>query len=678
MGTKEGTHSLDFGAGYRMWVDENGVLQYSPSSSVSSPVTGDQVPGQFVVACVDYDARVLPGNDDTAAVGISSDLNTAIAMARLTPFKTYERVSQVAPAVGNGANLYVMGKGRVGGATYRNRLNTADQTASWRSNFIGYNRMCCRSTGDFSDTIFDKIQAGFVPATGTNTAGYSPTGSPTANTFSVQLAGGGAANLPTETNGISGITGFRIRFDANTATVALRNATGCVWKNTASQITISTNMGTVPSTSDVFYIEMTELQFGSGTCHYNDTANATISIVGERYTATSSISGPPSGVINMAGCESTAAISMLRMSSASFFINGFDPNGTFFGIGTGGRFAGNMTISDITSFGVSNITLSTGGLQIVRNVVFYSGLGAGSVFATGMQDAGGPGSASNSISGTQIPLRSIGNLFAPSTTQRLKIPGNGAFGAGILVNVPGISICGVDFANQATACVALGGPHTASLGQFMTVDDIVSTDGGNTGAVLRMACQNSTVRWGSRVANTAAATRDIDLATGVVVGTFAGLATTNYFDHTGNNVIGAAGIVVDKPGKLFTNRTATAAIGNIMRSNGTSAECTIARADSAGNAAGIVGVAMTDAAVGATMLVAGPGSEVQVLFGSAPTAGAIGYLSTATAGLAQTASPALAGSNQKNRLGVVQAVTGNFGLMGFNPDNLAITADGNP
>lgn len=642
------------------------------------------VPGQFAVVCIDYDGRVLAGNDTTGAVGIGPDLTTALNKAKLTPFKTYERAAQVIPANGNGANLYVLGKGRTSSATYRNMANTADQTGAWKNSLVNYNRICTGSTGDFSDTTFDRIQAGFVTASGMNAGGYNPTGTPTTLVISCQLAGGGAANLPAETGApnTSTITGLRIRFDPNTATVALRNVCGGIWKNTTSQITLMIPLGTAPSTSDVFYIETTELQFGSGTCHLADVSSGGFySISGERYTAATTIAGSGTSSLALSACECTSTLSMLRLGNLTIGPNRFDPTGGSVGVGVAGRYSAAsssaINVSEVAALpSCSSVAIVAGAMNILRGVGYYSNLGAGSVFALGLNDAQGSGVGSNSIVSNQLPQRTIGAAAFGATANVLRICGNSSFGAGILLNSNGVGIRGVDISAQTGPIVQLGGPQTVAQSQALSVDDLRSTDGNNTGPVLKLGGQNSTVRWGFSIANTATAARDIDMSNGAAVCTFAGLATTNYFDDQGNNVVGSAGVIQDKPGKIITNRTATTAIGQIVRSNATSNEGTIAKADTAANAAGIIGVALNAVAAGAGLLIAPPGSFAAVQFDSAPTAGNIGYLSTTNAGNAQATAPTVSGTNQKNRLGIVQKVSGSFGYMTFNPDKLAITADG--
>lgn len=653
-----------------------------PNNSGSGGGGGGSVvplPGQFVVACVDYDARVIPGNDATGNYGAATTLAAALTLAQLTPFKTYERASQVLPSNGNGALLYVLGKGRTGGASYRNVANTADQTGAWRNNLMNYGRIICRSTGDFSDSAADRIQCGFVPVSGTNAGGYNPTAGATANTIPCQLNGGGAAALPAEGggSGTSTITGYRIRFDANTATAALRNVCGSIWSNTTSQIVVGFNLAAVPSTSDVFYIETTELQFGASTSHLADVA-VNYQITGERYSATGIVKSSSSIAVIFSGCEqSSGTFSANQLQSLIFQANALLPDGTFVNVGIGGRLAGgNVTMSDIVNVAITSTAVVAGGLNLASNIQRYASLGFAAVFAAGFNDGNGPGIGSNSTSTNQPAQRSLSLVGA--TFQRLRITGNSAFSAAILVNSSGIEIHGVDISNQTVPLIQIGGPQTVAQGITAVVDDLVSSGGNNTGPVLKMGGQDCTVRWGLTNANTATAARDIDLSNGAAVGTFAGLATTNYVDSFGNNVVGPAGVIVDKPGKIYTNRVTTAAIGQVLQSNGTSGECTIARADTVAHAASLIGVAMTGAASGAGILVATPGSHAAVQFDSAPTAGNIGYLSTATAGNAQAAAPAISGTNQKNRLGIVAAVTGSFGYMTFTPDKLAVIADNNP
>src|SRR6266436_7644668 len=308
-----------------------GASDGETSTSLTFPL-----PTQFLVACVDYDGLVVAGNDTTGAIGVGTTLATALASAVLTPFKTYERLGQILPRFGNDATLYVLGKGRTASATYLKMDAVTNQDAGWRNQISGYRLVSMRSTLDFTDNANDRIQAGWQIVPGTNVGGYNTTGG-TNITLPCQLAGGGAAGLPVEAGGVSTITGYRIRFDANTQTVALRNICRVIYSNTAAQILAESALPAVPvagNAGDIFYIEQTTLQFGSGSCHYGDCDNVRIS--SERWTAATTLTFNM-GAVTMSGCDTTASLQVGRGQVVNFQGNSFFADGTFANIGGGGR-----------------------------------------------------------------------------------------------------------------------------------------------------------------------------------------------------------------------------------------------------------------------------------------------------------------------------------------------------
>jgi len=121
------------------------------------------------------------------------------------------------------------------------------------------------------------------------------------------------------------------------------------------------------------------------------------------------------------------------------------------------------------------------------------------------------------------------------------------------------------------------------------------------------------------------------------------------------------------------NGISTLPVANIVRSGGLTVIA--ARADTAANAANVLGITENTASAGALVYILN-GDYVWVNFDAAPTVPAIAYLSTATAGRATTTIPAVAGTNQKLRLGHVMSAVGTLGLVAWKPEVLAVLADG--
>lgn len=634
--------------------------------------------GSFVCVCIDYDGIVLAGNDTTGKPGIgaptgvpATDIATAVTAAQLTPFKTFEQVDLVLPKVGHGATLLVMVKGRTAAATYRNKANTADDAPNFVNGLVGYKRVIVRGTTDFSNSASDQITSGFVPVAGTNAGGYNPTAGATISSIPAQLAGGGAAGFPAEATGFSAISGKRIRFDAATATAALRNICVMVWKNDTTTITPSDDLPAVPSTSDVFYIEEPSAVFAT----INVLANYGLLVfAGVRCTGNIFFQTPGTGASQetptVCGAEAllVAATAMPYFRTKRSYANEL---GALVILGYGFRTTSSVNFTDVAGVFIAS-SYHQGSFTISRGL--SGAVGAGCFFRQGAQILGINGYA---VTGgtTSTPSFVIG-LGIIATARRLRV--TQSFGIQVLGG--GASVRGLDFANLSTQPLVTLGSSVATngvTGMNVSLDDIVSPDGGNGNVVLGVdKSVRCNVTWGRIAAITATATAgDISMAGGVIAPA-AGLATTNYVDSAGNNIMGAAGHVISET-QTYVNQTgsALAALAPV-RSNGTTGQMVAAQADSSANASGYLGVCLTSPANGANGLVAyGP---CWAAFPSAPTVGALAYLSTATAGQAQSGAPAVAGTNQKLRLGVVSKVSGSNGFVVGSADLLPVTADGNP
>jgi hypothetical protein len=142
-------------------------------------------------------------------------------------------------------------------------------------------------------------------------------------------------------------------------------------------------------------------------------------------------------------------------------------------------------------------------------------------------------------------------------------------------------------------------------------------------------------------------------------------------------VVGGAATRCQDVALVMTNGDGGAhAVGDVVRQSG-AATVIKAQADTAAHAAGPLLVAVTPAAAAAVGYYIPLSGNLRLLnFDGAPTSLAIAYLSTGTAGNATTTIPALAATNQKRRLGLVEVVSGTTGITQCTPDNLAVAADG--
>lgn len=160
----------------------------------------------------------------------------------------------------------------------------------------GYAQACpvIRGTGTnttagcvaFDGSAADSVYQGAITVTGLNVAGYNPVGA-TTSSLPCQLAGGGAAALPAEP---AAPLGWRVRFDANTTTVGLRNQCRQIAQvSGGNTIVPQTAFSNAPANGDVFYIEqpgvaITVADVITG-CAYGSPDNTTLGFFGFQVSA---------------------------------------------------------------------------------------------------------------------------------------------------------------------------------------------------------------------------------------------------------------------------------------------------------------------------------------------------------------------------------------------------------
>lgn len=529
---------------------------------VTPGVSTAMVPDSFMVFCVDYDAIICNGtggfgtsSDTTGRPGYSAPLSTptltmaaALAAAKLTPFKTLEGVGKRLPRWGNNGTVVVLVKPRTSGATYRNIANTADEDMNWWSQLAGWKRRLARPTHDFVNDSNDKINAGFQVVSGTNAAGYScGATSSTSNLANILTAAGAAPAFVAQTNGQNALTFKRIRFLNTTPTVALRNATSGIWYNTSTGIVPSDNLPAVPAfvsaghaSNDLFVIEEPGWQMGAGTfsapnagLSFNGSSGgAPSTLVGVRFTATSIPTGP--GSLAVAGFEMSAG-TLAPTNLADFVAKRTyeDELGTSIAVGTGYRIVAFQPVN------VGNVVVSSS-CETTRASVGWFGVsrfqyGACCFSGHGMQHDSSP-----AVQPTMTTLNGAGKRVGStgSATQRRFRISSPTSAPGIEA-VASMQIRGVDI----SGCV---GPAIRCIGSpTVSIDDVVSTDGGNTDVVLDMSTSfHGVAVVGAITANTITATAGEIKMSGPALGTLASLAATNLTDNRGNDVIGSGGKVV--------------------------------------------------------------------------------------------------------------------------------------
>jgi hypothetical protein len=273
---------------------------------------------------VDYDG----GND--AHLGYS---DTSMAFAGDRAVKTMQRLGEILPRYGNGRSVKIFIKARAAGAAYLKRDGvTADTLDSFLSGVVGYAPIVVQATGTnstagataFTDDAADNAYLGAIPVPGTNVAGYHPAGTPTTSLVQCLTATGGAPGFAAEP---AAPLGWRMRFDANTATVALRNQ----WRTISRVSTTATTRDTltphtvwpaVPTAADTFYVEQPGVvDSGWGIPGFTTVGRTANSIVGIRSTGSVNI-GNGSGRLAIRFCGfanffSTASMNVAMTSCRS-------------------------------------------------------------------------------------------------------------------------------------------------------------------------------------------------------------------------------------------------------------------------------------------------------------------------------------------------------------------------
>ena len=220
---------------------------------VDQTAVADWTVGLTRVYAVDF-INGVDGNKGYADPATSStgDYAIACATAGAVAKKTFAGLAAIFPRVGAGRNVEIVIAN--GGA------NTAQAYTGQLGDFLngvaGYNIWNVRATGTnttagctaFDGSVADATYQGAITVTGLNVAGYNPSGASTTSLPCV-LAGGGAASLPAEP---APPLGWRVRFDAATATVALRNQCRQIAQVVGDTITPQTAFSATPANGDVF------------------------------------------------------------------------------------------------------------------------------------------------------------------------------------------------------------------------------------------------------------------------------------------------------------------------------------------------------------------------------------------------------------------------------------------
>jgi len=643
---------------------------------VGGTVALDQKVGTIRYFAVDYD-----GGSDTN-LGFS---DTSAAAAGLIPLKTIEELLTRLPTLGLGRRLQVLIKRRAGGAAYLAKDGiTTDSLSPLLSST--YRDLLVRGTATdttaastaFADDAADRVFAGARQVTGTNAAGYNAIAPRTAAQFDVQLAGGGAPGFVADA-----YVKKRIRFDAATTTAGLRNQCRMIWQNAAGNITVNQNLTAVPVDSDVFYIEepgigvQDVLVAGSsggdadvfGALFVPDQAPQ-IQIVGIRAAGRTAILGN-SAEIDLCFDETATfhALNFGHIIAQNFYL----PSSAFVGPtpGTGIGISGAFSVKRGLFFlWIASGSTGTASKPVLDEVLAYNWGGNGGVGAIGVRSRNsGLGNGASAL----YDAAQIGSL-GTGTFRRLRITAGSGNGA---IDVVGGSadVIGADATNIGARPIV----RFAGVGVRGAVDDVIGATGNTDVGLDVSAAKGAEITAGLAVANTGTGNAgDIRFA-GTAIGAWADLTITNVKDNKANNVQGTAGAVVGQATLVVNKDGGALAVGDQVKGNGTTSQVVAAKADTTAESASLLGAMVTAPANNANGYMVSAGIPV-CTFDGAPTVGAIAYLSPGTAKDLTTTVPAVAGTNQRLRVGRVVATVGagTQATVTYHPESLAVVATGLP
>lgn len=628
---------------------------------------------------IDYD-----GGSDSNLGYIDAAAGTTFTAGQLTgvALKTIERFHQICPRFGAGRSAVVLVKNRAAGATYKKVDGATDDFFDF-SGFVGYRYLLRRGSTDLTNSTTDRVQAGGIVASAGPNGDSSWTAA--ASTTSV-ITANAAQTLP----GANTLRGFRVRFDPNTATAALRNVAGFISANTAGAggtITIGANLPAAPAAGDTFFIEQPGVRIAAFreadllNCFVTPDAltfrvSSGLVTVGFGITSTAfaAFNGGAVGGATYAFMECVNAtnnqvlFSGATLAGAAFFVQRsyFDEAGTSRAVGLGLRSSAGVGIfcaGGLVALRDSALLSATAGITITGGAVF-AGSG-GSIFVNGAR-----------VEALMAPSNSSTSLFGTTsaTERRTVVEG------GTVRLIGSYTAQSVDGTNTPAAVFTIGGTTTnvTNRGGAYSFDDCVGATGNLGVGIDASNAQGARIYYGRTTVNTVTgAAGDIKLAgTGTPIAGHATFTLTGFVDAAGNAHVGTATLLHGEAA-LITNKAGGAlAVGDVIRTNGTTGECTKGQADTAANSSGVLGVMVTPPANNAVGYFVSTG-VAYTRFSGAPTVGAIAYLDQANAGQATSTVPPVAATNQKLRLGIhVRTVSGNDSLLRLQPELFPVVSNG--
>lgn len=604
---------------------------------------------------LDYEA----GNDANAGY-LDAPPGTVFTSGQVdaVKIKTFTRLKQIIPYLGNNRIAVVLVKFRPAAATYLDDDGVTATEMDWTP-YTGYKILLKRGSTDLTNSVADRAQCGFV----TLIAGPGASGEWTVTT-------GGTTTSFTVASGTltaEAAVGARARFTGN-VTSGLANVNVMIRQNTTTVLT-TTSTGTAPANGDTFFIEVPGAivdKWIVNSTHGGEDIN----------TSTARMSSLTIGI----GVANAAADSM-RFTGIAEWVSGIETTST-------SSAANQLVVANIQSFGCRSAWLdetgasrATGFGARVRGAFIFRRISSLFLTEFGWAKASvAEGVRFQGITGAPAAIGSNSVFMSPIQLSQCRTHTSGSQ-AGVLASfrsVGGLTLANgsimnlnaIAFESCTTACIRF---IQDVRGATVLIQSCTGSTG-NTSVVFSAlnGCTNCTFIFSG---NTVTATGGDIITSDNALATFAGLALTNVVDKNGNSYQDATlGRIVDTCVPVTNQSGGALSVGQIVRSNGTSGQVTKAQADTAANATaiGVMVTAPANAALGYMAMMGTP----YVLFDATPTAGSLLYLSAGTAGNATTTLPAASGTNQRQRLGRVINVVSTHGRVVWRPELVPTTSDG--
>lgn len=593
------------------------------------------------------------GNDADNRGWIDAAAGSTLSPAGLAK-KTIAGFLAILPRTGAGRSFKLLiANASAAGTAYAETLDL--------SQCSGFGRIIVQGSTDLTNSVVDRIKQGAMQAQ----VGPNGDGSWTVSSVTGVAAINVAAGLTTTG---AGLEGRRVRFStgALSATPACRG----IWRNSATAIEWGSD-ATAPAVNDQVFIEKAGVRLNRFIAPANvaPTVNAAGTYIQMMSVSGIAVTSATAGAFVIGHCEQenysfceVEADTTARVLQTTAGTRGLELSISFRDevdvlrtVGVGIRCAGgyffcptNLSITFGSFHGVMTAVLADPSSinMISASVLTVTG---GTVFRRGVELSCIP--VSGRVAGIQV-----GGLFgggAPGLSGRSARIVNGP----LIYRGGGLSICGVEWEGCTVACLTFNSPQSTVVrrgGPPTFLDNLTNGPaGGNTDVGIDVSQGYGVVAIAGTLSacTVSGAVGEIRLrgsAAAGVLTTYDGLTKTNVVDLSKNDVIGTAGARVTQC-VLTTNKKGGAmAVGDVVKSNGTTKQVNYAQADVETNARAIACM-VTPPADNAEGYYVDTGTAYMLTTG-AMTAGDLVHLSAAVAGRGTNTAPT-SGVDRKQRLG---------------------------